>query len=137
MLILILTDVRHLQNVVFSFENGLNGRNHSSSGSHYQIKKSSQQNSPLPLALFGKACIVIPDFPFQLPCQAKFLGFVFLSKILLTNQNAGFVKLQYFMNELKNEVSFLMWIDIHRNNQLGLFWRSWTWPKYFKMINQP
>ena len=56
--------------------------------SHHQIKKSPQQNFPFPppppppplkgfshpLTLFGKPCIVILDFPFQLPSQAKFLG---------------------------------------------------------------
>ena len=39
MLILILIDTQYLQNVDFSFDNGLNGRNHSSSGSHHPIKK--------------------------------------------------------------------------------------------------
>ena len=39
MLILILIDVQYLQNVNFSFENGLNGKNHSSSGSYQSIKK--------------------------------------------------------------------------------------------------
>ena len=27
------------------------------------------------LMIFGKPCIVIHDFPFQLPCEARFLGF--------------------------------------------------------------
>ena len=40
MLILILMNVKYLQNVVFSFEKGLNGQNHSSSGSHHPIEKS-------------------------------------------------------------------------------------------------
>ena len=39
MLILILINVQYLQNVVFSFEGGSNGQNHSSSGSHHLIKK--------------------------------------------------------------------------------------------------
>ena len=38
MLILILIDIQYLQNVVLSFEKGLNSQNHSSSGSHHQIK---------------------------------------------------------------------------------------------------
>ena len=78
------------------------------------------RNSLHPLTLFGKPCIVILDFPFQLPCQTKFSGFVLLSKILLTNHNARFLKVQYFMKELKHKVNFLMYIDIHRNDQLGL-----------------
>ena len=39
LLILILIDVKYLQNIVFSFEKGLNGQNHSSSGSHHPVKK--------------------------------------------------------------------------------------------------
>ena len=35
--------------------------------------------------------IGILDFPFQLPSQAKFLGFVLLSEILLIDQIAGFL----------------------------------------------
>ena len=42
MLILILIDVQYLQNIVFSFDKGLNGRNHSSWDSDHQIKKNSQ-----------------------------------------------------------------------------------------------
>ena len=38
MLILILIKVQYLQKVVFSFEKGLNGQNHSPSGSHILIK---------------------------------------------------------------------------------------------------
>ena len=134
MLILILIYIQYLQNVVFSFEKGSNGQNHSSSGSHHQIKKISPAKNPIPptgggdfshpLTLFGKPCIGILDFPLQLPHQAKFLGFVLLSKVLLTNQNAGFLKTQYLKKELKHDVNFLMWIGIHRNNQLGLLWRS-------------
>ena len=133
-----LINIQYLQNVVFSFEKGFNGKNHSSSGSYHQIKISTSKIShfPHPLAIFGKPCVVIPDVLFQLSCQAKVLGFVLLSKILLTNQNAGFLKVQYFTKELKHKVNFLMWIDIHRNNQLDLVWCSWTYPKYFKMINQ-
>ena len=37
MLILILIDVQYLQNVIFSFEKGLNGQNYSSSGSHHDM----------------------------------------------------------------------------------------------------
>ena len=40
MLILILIDVQCLQNVVFSFEKGSNGQNHSLSDSYQLIKKS-------------------------------------------------------------------------------------------------
>ena len=42
MLVLILIDVQNLQQVLFSFEKGLNGQNHSSVGIHH------------PLTLFGK-----------------------------------------------------------------------------------
>ena len=44
MLILILIDVQYSQKAVFSFEKGLNGQNHSSSGSHHLVWKSHQQN---------------------------------------------------------------------------------------------
>ena len=64
--------------------------------------------------------IVILDLPFQLPCQAKFLGFVLLLEIFLTDQISGFLKFQYFMKELKHKVNISMWIDIHRNNQSRL-----------------
>ena len=40
MQILILINVQYLQNVVFSFEKGLNGQNYSSSDFHHLIKKS-------------------------------------------------------------------------------------------------
>ena len=40
MLILILSDIQYLQKVFFSFEEGSNGQNHCSSGSHTQLKKS-------------------------------------------------------------------------------------------------
>ena len=47
MLILILMDVQHLQNVVFSFEKGLHSQNQFSSDSYLLIKKSIfQQNLP-------------------------------------------------------------------------------------------
>ena len=36
---LILIDVQYSQKAVFSFEKGLNGQNHSSSGSHHPVKK--------------------------------------------------------------------------------------------------
>ena len=48
MLILILMNVKYLKNVVFGFEKGLNGQNHSSLSSHHQIEKSPQQNFPFP-----------------------------------------------------------------------------------------
>ena len=54
MLILILIDVQYSQKAVFSFE-GLNFQNHSISGNHYPVKKSSKiSNPPHPLTLFGK-----------------------------------------------------------------------------------
>ena len=43
MLILILIDVQYSQKAVFSFEEGLNGQNHSS-GSHHQVKNPLQQH---------------------------------------------------------------------------------------------
>ena len=43
MLILILINVQYLQSV-FCIKKGSNGQNHSSSGSHHQIKKIPQQN---------------------------------------------------------------------------------------------
>ena len=70
MLILILINVQYLQKIVFSFEKGSNGQNHSSSGSHYPIKKSPHlggggeggnlPHHPLtcPLTLFGNPCLV-------------------------------------------------------------------------------
>ena len=57
MLIFILIDVQYLQNdAVFGFEKGSNGQSHSSSVSHYLVKKFPQQHSPfpLPLLLFRK-----------------------------------------------------------------------------------
>ena len=57
MLILILTDIQYLLKVIFSFEKGLNGQNHSSLGSHHLINKfplSKMSDSPHPLTLFGK-----------------------------------------------------------------------------------
>ena len=55
MLILILVNVQYVQNVVFSFDKGLNGQDHSS-GCHHPMKKSLQQNFllPQPLTLFEK-----------------------------------------------------------------------------------
>ena len=47
MQILILIDVQHLKNIVFSFEKGVNGQSHFS-GSHHPMKKLPQQSSPLP-----------------------------------------------------------------------------------------
>ena len=40
MIILILSDIQYLQKVAFSFEEGSNGQNHCSLGSHHAIKKS-------------------------------------------------------------------------------------------------
>ena len=54
MLILILVVVQSLQNVVFSFEKGLNGQNHSSSGFHHPIKKSTLNKIPSPLNAIWK-----------------------------------------------------------------------------------
>ena len=47
MLILILIDVQYSQNADFSFEKLWNRQNHSSSGSHHLVKKSTQQCSLL------------------------------------------------------------------------------------------
>ena len=57
-LLFILINVQYLQNVVFSFEKGLSGQNHSLSDSHHLIEKSPLANfpSPSPLTLFGKPC---------------------------------------------------------------------------------
>ena len=64
MLISILIDIQYLQKPVFSLTKGLIGQNHSSSGSHCQVKKSPPQNfwspatpyhcleNPLPLERF-------------------------------------------------------------------------------------
>ena len=56
MLLFILINVQCLQNVVFSFEKGLSGQNHSLSDSHHLIEKSPLVNfpSPTPLTLLGK-----------------------------------------------------------------------------------
>ena len=56
MLIMILINVQYLENVVFNFEKGSSGQNHSLSDSHHAIEKSPQANfpSPYPVALFGK-----------------------------------------------------------------------------------
>ena len=51
MLILILIDVQYSQKAVFSFEEGLNGQNHSS-GSHHQVKKIPSSNISDYLLLF-------------------------------------------------------------------------------------
>ena len=48
MLIYILIDVQYLQKAVFSFEKGLNGQNHSSSGSHHPLKNSPLAKFPIP-----------------------------------------------------------------------------------------
>ena len=57
---------------------------------------------------YERKIIVILDFSFHLPCQTKFLDFVLLSKILLTDQITGFLKFQYFMKELKHKFDFFM-----------------------------
>ena len=46
MLILIFVSDQYLRNVVFTFKKGLNGKNNSSSDSHYLMKKSPQQYFP-------------------------------------------------------------------------------------------
>ena len=51
MLILVLIIAQYLQNVVFSFEKGLSGQNHSSSDSHHQLEKFSHANFPSPTPL--------------------------------------------------------------------------------------
>ena len=59
MVILILIDVQYSHKAVFSFEKGLIGQNHSSSGYHHPVKKFAQANFPAPshsLLLFGKPC---------------------------------------------------------------------------------
>ena len=62
MLILILVDVQLLQNVVFSFETALNGQNHSSSDSHYLIKKNlppAKLSIPSPLNTISKTLMLL------------------------------------------------------------------------------
>ena len=57
MLILVLIDVQHSQRAIFTIEKGSIGQNHSSSGSHCLLKKSSPTKFPIPphfLPLFGK-----------------------------------------------------------------------------------
>ena len=62
MLILILINNQYLQNVVFSFEKGWNGQNHSPSGSHHLIKEFlPQRNSPS--ALWGEEFVAHPPPP--------------------------------------------------------------------------
>ena len=48
MVILILIDVQYSHKAVFSFEKGLIGQNHSSSGYHHPVKKFAQANFPAP-----------------------------------------------------------------------------------------
>ena len=63
MLILILIDVQYLQNVVFSFEKGLDGQNYPSSSSHYLIKKPSKiSHSPPSLNAIWKTLSKLHDF---------------------------------------------------------------------------
>ena len=59
MLLLILNNVQYFKNVVFSFEKGSNGQNHSFSGFQQQINKIYPIKSSHflhPLTLFGKLC---------------------------------------------------------------------------------
>ena len=65
MLILILIDVQYLQNVVFSFEKGLDGQNYPSSSSHYLIKKKKTSKisySPPSLNAIWKTLSKLHDF---------------------------------------------------------------------------
>ena len=77
LIILILINVQYLQNVVFSFQKGSSGQNHSLSDSHHPIEKSPPANfpSPYPLILFGKSWkkFAKPSF-FKFAClfQVKF-----------------------------------------------------------------
>ena len=69
MLILILTDVQHSQEAIFSFEIGSNCQNHSSSGSFHPVTKIPPVKFPIlptplvtiylphPFTLFGKPCM--------------------------------------------------------------------------------
>ena len=52
MLILILINVQYSKKAVFSFENSVNGQNHSSSGSHYLVKKNPSKISNPPPILY-------------------------------------------------------------------------------------
>ena len=61
MLILILINVQYLQNVVFSFENGLNGQNLSSSDSYHLIFPPAGGDFPYLLLLFGQRWRVVPS----------------------------------------------------------------------------
>ena len=54
MLTLILINVQYLKNVVFSFENGSNGQNHSTSDSYCPIFPSGISDSSHPITLFGE-----------------------------------------------------------------------------------
>ena len=54
MITLILIDLQYEQNVVFNFEKGSHGENHSSSDSHRTTKKSVQQNFSLPQKIITK-----------------------------------------------------------------------------------
>ena len=61
MLILILINVQYFQNVVFSFENGLNGQNLSSSDSYHLIFPPAGGDFPYLLLLFGQRWRVVPS----------------------------------------------------------------------------
>ena len=59
---MILIDVQYSQKVIFSFEKGSNGQNHSSSGSQCLVKKnpaSKISDSSCPLTLFGKTLLTL------------------------------------------------------------------------------
>ena len=70
MLILILIDVQYLQNVVFSFEKGLNVQNHSLSDSHHPTWK------------FGKFSETIHRYRVFTPCGNNETNFRFPWQIL-------------------------------------------------------
>ena len=54
MRIFVLIDVQYIQNVVFSFEKGSNGQNHSSSDLHQPIPPQQNFASSLPLKVISK-----------------------------------------------------------------------------------
>ena len=66
MLILILMNVKYLQDVALSFEKSLNGQNHSSSGSHHPIEKS--RPAKFPILPTGVICQPLNTFWKTLSC---------------------------------------------------------------------
>ena len=87
MIILILIDVQYSQKAVFSFDKGLNGQNHSSTGSHQPVKKSPSKipDSPhcsLPLTAIWKTLVEGGRVRISLPpsggkqkfCSGDFIG---------------------------------------------------------------